>query len=198
MKVSMKEKETHRKNFCLCSTPFGPMAVLWSIERGRPEILQIVISQPGITAKQAIKRFFPHSFASSCPEIDAIMSQIEAFLNGRDIRFSLDRVRLDLCSAFQRKVLRAEHAIPRGRISTYNLIAKHVGHAKGARAVGTALATNPFPIIIPCHRAIRSDGALGGYQGGLKMKRVLLEMEGIAFRDAEHIATREIFFKWRN
>jgi O-6-methylguanine DNA methyltransferase len=52
---------------------------------------------------------------------------------------------------------------------------------RAARAVGTALARNPFPLIIPCHRVVRSDGMLGGFGGGLKMKKALLEMEGVAF-----------------
>jgi methylated-DNA-[protein]-cysteine S-methyltransferase len=88
---------------------------------------------------------------------------------------------MDLCPGFQRRVLLAEHGIPRGSVSSYSRIASHLGVERGARAVGSALATNPFPILIPCHRAIRSDGTLGGYQGGLKMKRTLLEMEGVAF-----------------
>ena len=104
---------------------------------------------------------------------------MEAFLNGADIRLSLDLLRLDLCSPFQQQVLRADHAIPRGSVSTYRLIAKHIGNPRSARAVGTAQATNPFPIVIPCHRVIRSDGTLGGYGGGLEMKRRILEMEGI-------------------
>jgi methylated-DNA-[protein]-cysteine S-methyltransferase len=101
---------------------------------------------------------------------------------------------MDLCSAFQQKVLHAEHAIPRGRVSTYRLIARRLGDANAARAVGTALATNPFPIVIPCHRAIRSDGALGGFQGGLKMKGALLRMEGIVFRNRDHVAARDFFY----
>lgn len=86
---------------------------------------------------------------------------------------------MDACSDFQREVLLAEHGIPRGMVSTYGRIARRVGRATAARAVGTALARNPFPIVIPCHRAIRSDGTLGGYLGGLPMKRALLEMEEI-------------------
>jgi methylated-DNA-[protein]-cysteine S-methyltransferase len=66
---------------------------------------------------------------------------------------------------------------------------------RAARAVGTALATNPFPIVIPCHRVIRSDGTLGGYGGGLEMKRKLLEMEGVAFHDADHVATGNFIYK---
>ncbi|MCK4795669.1 MAG: MGMT family protein, partial [Desulfobacteraceae bacterium] len=79
--------------------------------------------------------------------------------------------------------------------STYQRIATHLGSPNGARAVGNALATNPFPIIIPCHRAIRSDRSLGGYQGGLDMKRILLEMEGIDFDDTGRAATEDFFYK---
>ena len=191
----MKQTRTHPPNYCLRLTPFGPVAVLWSFYRREPKICRILLSKPGMSAKHAIRKFFPDSAALSCPEINIVVDQIEAFLNGEDIRFSLDVVRFDLCSAFQQKVLRAEHAIPRGRVSTYNLIAKQVKNPNGARAVGTALATNPFPLVIPCHRAIRSDEALGGFQGGLKMKRTLLEMEGIAFRDAGHVANRDFFYE---
>jgi methylated-DNA-[protein]-cysteine S-methyltransferase len=191
----MKQIKTNPPAFCLRVTPFGPIAALWSVYRSEPKICRILLSKPGISAKHAIKNFFPDSAASSCPEINILVEQIEAFLNGEDIQFSLDVLRLDLCSAFKQKVLRAERAIPRGRVSTYNLIAKHLENPNGARAVGTALATNPFPIVIPCHRAIRSDGTLGGYQGGLKMKRTLLEMEDIAFRDAGRVATRGFFYE---
>jgi methylated-DNA-[protein]-cysteine S-methyltransferase len=193
----MKKTKANPPAFCLRGTPFGPVAALWSASDRDPKICLILLSRPGIPAGDAVKKYFPESTASSSPEINLLLDQIGAFLNGEDVQFSLDAVRLDLCSTFQQRVLRAEYAIPRGRVSTYNLIAKHLGNPNGARAVGTALATNPFPIVIPCHRAIRSDGALGGYQGGLKMKRTLLEMEGIAFRDAGHIATRDFFYSDR-
>ena len=123
-----------------------------------------------------------------------VADQVVAFLAGEDIRFSLDIARLDLCSTFQQKVLRAEYGIPRGRVSTYQRIARHLGNPNGARAVGAALAHNPFPIIIPCHRAIRSDGTLGGYQGGLGMKRALLAMEGVRFDSKGRLLAGEIFY----
>lgn len=86
--------------------------------------------------------------------------------------------RISSCPAFQQKVLRAVSAIPRSEVRTYKFIAKQIGNPKAARAVGRALATNPFPLIIPCHRVIGSDGKLGGYQGGIKMKQALLREEG--------------------
>jgi len=188
------ETEPKPAVFCLRATPFGPVAVVWSVYRDEPKISRILLSKPGTSANEALKKFAPNARDSSCVEINALVGQIEAFLNGEDIRFSLEGVRLDLCSSFQQKVLRAEHAIPRGRLSTYHLIAKYLGNPNGARAVGTALATNPFPMVIPCHRAIRSDGALGGYQGGLRMKRALLEMEGVAFQSGDHVATQDFFY----
>ena len=124
------------------------------------------------------KTFMPHLLN---------VTKILAFLTGDDIRFSLNVIRLDLCSTFQQEVLRAKHGIHRGSVSTYQKIAKHLGNVNAARAVGGALAKNPFLIIIPCHRAIRSDGTLGGYQGGLKMKRALLEMEGVFFNALGHV-----------
>jgi len=72
-----------------------------------------------------------------------------------------------------------------GYVSTYSRIAKSIGVPKGARAVGNALANNPFPLIIPCHRVIRSDGRLGGFGGGLEMKKKLLENEGIFLSDGK-------------
>jgi len=193
--MKQTKMKTHPPAFSLRNTPFGPVAVLWSVQGGEPKIGHILLSSPAISAGDEVKKLFPYSAVSSCPEIDILLDQMEAFLTGEDIRFSLDELRLDLCTPFQQRVLRAEHAIPRGRVSTYKLIAKHVDNPKGARAVGTALANNPFPIIIPCHRAIRSDGGLGGFQYGLKMKRELLEMEGVAFRDADHVATQDFFYK---
>jgi methylated-DNA-[protein]-cysteine S-methyltransferase len=180
--------------YCFRETPFGPVAVVWSVYRGQPRILRVLLSKPVASAEQLAKASFPDSPYSSCAEVDVVADQIAAFLSGDDIRFSLEIARLDLCSTFQQRVLRAEHGIPRGWVSTYRRIAGYLGNANAARTVGTALATNPFPIIIPCHRAIRSDGTLGGYQGGLEMKRALLEMEGIQFNATGRVVGGEILF----
>jgi methylated-DNA-[protein]-cysteine S-methyltransferase len=111
----------------------------------------------------------------------SLSNKIKRYLAGDDVHFSIDRLNLDICSNFQRKVLEAEYNIPRGYVSTYGRIASYLGKEGGARAVGNALAKNPFPVVIPCHRAVRSDGSQGGYQGGLEMKRKLLLMEGVEF-----------------
>jgi methylated-DNA-[protein]-cysteine S-methyltransferase len=116
------------------------------------------------------------------------------FLKGETVNLDLDIVALEMCSAFQVRVLRAEYGIPRGWVSTYGRIAAHLGIPGGARAVGGALARNPFPIIVPCHRAVRSDGQLGGFQGGLEMKRALLALEGIEVSPASQVLTERVFY----
>lgn len=180
---------------CPRGTPFGPVAVLWSIREREPKVYQILLSSPGgISADEAVEKLFPGMDTSSCPEIDRFLDQIEAFLSGEEIRFSLDRLCLDLYSPFSRRVLLADFAIPRGRVSTYRRIAEHLDKPGAARAVGTALARNPFPLIIPCHRVIRSDGSLGGFRYGLHMKRRLLEMEGVTFQDERYVAVPDFFY----
>jgi methylated-DNA-[protein]-cysteine S-methyltransferase len=166
---------------CSVRTPFGSVVLIWSLKESRPKIERVFLPAPGLKARELAERAYPDAGRGSCEEIDRIAAGIASFLGGEDIRFSLADVRMDLCSDFQRRVLTAEHAIPRGWVSTYRRIAACVGSSRSARAVGRSLATNPFPIIIPCHRAIRSDAMPGGYQGGPAMKRALLEMEGIQF-----------------
>jgi methylated-DNA-[protein]-cysteine S-methyltransferase len=82
-------------------------------------------------------------------------------------------------SNFEKMVLRKVAEIPLGKVATYGEVARAVGHEKAARAVGNALAKNPFPITIPCHRVIKGDLTLGGYTPGVEKKRILLEMEGV-------------------
>ncbi|HUV31563.1 MAG TPA: methylated-DNA--[protein]-cysteine S-methyltransferase [Acidobacteriota bacterium] len=101
--------------------------------------------------------------------------QIAAFLEGRRRRFSLP---LDLTgTAFQKKVLRRVARIPYGSTMTYGDIARAVGHPAASRAVGAANARNALPLVIPCHRVVSSTG-LGGYGGGVELKKKLLRMEG--------------------
>jgi methylated-DNA-[protein]-cysteine S-methyltransferase len=100
--------------------------------------------------------------------------------------FARDRTKFDLpidlsvLTPFQRNVLDIACRIAPGRVWTYHRVAEEMGRPKSSRPVGQALARNPVPIIIPCHRVIASDGTLGGYSGGagLKAKRWLLRLEG--------------------
>ena len=184
----------HMNRKIIKSTPFGPVGVIWTELNDNPKIVRILLSKPGLSAEDQVFELYPNSQASSCAEVDAVVAAIEGLLEGEEIKFSLDVADLSLCTKFQQLVLRAEHRIPRGRISTYQLIAEYLGKRNGARAVGNALANNPFPLIVPCHRAIRSDRHLGGYQGGLEMKRALLEKEGIPFDDAGRVACAQFHY----
>ena len=80
---------------------------------------------------------------------------------------------------FRAAVLRELAGVPYGETTTYAQLARAVGNPKAVRAVGSACATNPLPLFIPCHRVLRSDGQLGGYRGGVEAKRFLLRLEGI-------------------
>ena len=177
------------------STPFGSVGVIWTGLNDNPKIVRILLSKPGLSAEDQVSELYPNSQPSSCAEIDDVAIAIKGLLEGEKIEFSLDVATLSLCTEFQQLVLRAEHRIPRGRISTYRLIAEYLGKRNGARAVGNALANNPFPLIVPCHRAIRSDRHLGGYQGGIEMKRALLEKEGIPFDDKGRVACAQFHYE---
>lgn len=153
-----------------------------------------MLSRPGLSAEDRVSQLFPESKISSCAEIDHVASSIKACLEGEDITFNLNLVDLLPFSKFQQSVLRAQHAIPRGRVSTYGLIAAHVGAPGGARAVGNVMATNPFPLIIPCHRTILSDHRVGGFQAGTVMKKVLLTQEGVMFDQRGRVICRRLHY----
>jgi methylated-DNA-[protein]-cysteine S-methyltransferase len=175
-------------------TRFGPAVILWEIQADKPMVRQILLTKPGQPAQAALKVQYPGSVPASCTLIEDLAGRIAVFLDGADVRFTLELVRLDLCPPFQQRVLLAEYGIPRGSVSTYRRIAAHLGIPRGARAVGNALATNPFPIVIPCHRAIRSDCSLGGYQGGLAMKRALLMQEGVDIDERGKVLSPRLFY----
>ena len=119
---------------------------------------------------------------------------MRSYFRGEPVDFPLSLIDLQQCPEFQRRVLLAEHKIPRGWVSTYGRISRSLGIPGAARAVGTALAHNPFPIIIPCHRAIRSNGELGGFRGGLEMKRALLELEGVEFSTTGKVLIKRLYY----
>lgn len=155
--------------------------IIWTCFKGIPKVSRIILSKPGMTAGRAIAKQGSGMTAHSCEEIDRIVDQIVGAMEGENILFNLDIARLDLCSPFQQRVLQAVHRVQRGCVTTYHRISKYLGNPSAARAAGNALANNPFPIIIPCHRVIRSDRTPGGYQGGSAMKKILLEYEGVEF-----------------
>jgi methylated-DNA-[protein]-cysteine S-methyltransferase len=104
--------------------------------------------------------------------------QLQQYADGKPVRWN---VTLDLSSGtpFQQKVWRALMTIPRGETRSYGWVAQQIGKPKASRAVGAACGANPVPVIVPCHRVIAGDGSLGGFGGGLPMKRRLLLSEGL-------------------
>lgn len=167
------------KSRMIKSTPFGSIGIIWKDDRRSPRIVRILLTLPQASAVDRLAGLYPQAETGSCAEVDVLAEDIQAMLEGETVSLSLDLLDWDPCGTFQRRVLLADYNIPRGRVSTYGRIAAYLGSEKGGRAVGTALARNPFPLVIPCHRVVRADGQLGGYQGGLEMKRTLLAHEGV-------------------
>jgi methylated-DNA-[protein]-cysteine S-methyltransferase len=110
--------------------------------------------------------------------LDEARRELDLYFEGKLTDFELP---LDwrLTQGFRRKAQRAIARIPYGRTRSYAEVAASAGNARAVRAAGTACGTNPLPIVVPCHRVLRTGGALGGYGGGLPMKEALLRMEGV-------------------
>lgn len=115
------------------------------------------------------------------PPLDLVRAVRNSVSSPQAFRGPVD---LSLVGPFQRRVLEQLRRIPRGKVRTYRDIARAIGQPGATRAVGTACARNPVPLIIPCHRVVRSDGGLGGYslRGGTSLKRRLLAQEGVDLR----------------
>jgi methylated-DNA-[protein]-cysteine S-methyltransferase len=116
----------------------------------------------------------------AAPErLDAVARQLEEYFTHRRTVFDVP-VDLRLARGFRRQVLAHLLHIPYGATESYVHVAAVAGSARAVRAVGTACATNPVPIVVPCHRVVRSDGTPGGYAGGPEAKRTLLALEATA------------------
>jgi O-6-methylguanine DNA methyltransferase len=98
-------------------------------------------------------------------------------------------------SELSQLVYRLTSQIPRGKVSTYGALAKKLMQPKASRAIGMILSVNPHPIIVPCHRVVKSDGSLGGYTapGGIKRKMELLNREGVEVRSGKVDLSRFLF-----
>jgi methylated-DNA-[protein]-cysteine S-methyltransferase len=108
--------------------------------------------------------------------LDPVRRELDKYFEGRlrDFDVPLD---WSLVGDFARKVLRRTARIPYGSVASYGEVAVDIGTPRGARAVGNALGSNPIPVVVPCHRVVRTGGAIGGYGGGLPRKRLLLDLE---------------------
>lgn len=109
--------------------------------------------------------------------LQGVARQLDEYFAGRRHSFELD-LDMRLVRGFRRTVLGHLLEIPYGQTESYAEVAAAVGNPKAVRAAGTACATNPLPLVIPCHRVVRSDGNIGNYGGGSDAKRLLLDLEG--------------------
>lgn len=175
------------------ATQYGEIVCVWRIDDSRPKILRIFLSNPesGDIIRRSASLIQHHYYPTAVPgtnkQITGILDDITDFLHGIPVKFTHELLDFDGCWSQQSSIIRIEAGISRGRITTYTQLANACGIIHGARVVARALAQNPFPLIIPCHRTVRKDGDLGGYQGGLAMKRVLLENEGIHCQMTENL-----------
>jgi O-6-methylguanine DNA methyltransferase len=159
-------------------TEFGWCAVIG--EGGK--LLQII---PFFQTKEGLysriyAKYEDIAFCAGC--FKEVREAIVRYLSGERVNFNFP-VDFSRHTIFQRRVWEVTQSIPYGEIRTYIWVSKMIGNHKSYRAVGSALGENPFPIVIPCHRVVRSNGEPGGYSamGGIDIKAKLLEMEGHKF-----------------
>src|SRR4029079_8094318 len=115
--------------------------------------------------------------------LDDVRRQLDEYFAGRRHAFDL-AIDWELTHGFTRRVLQSTARIPFGELGTYRSVATRAGNAAAVRAAGNALGANPMPIVVPCHRIVRTGGALGGYTGGVQRKEFLLTLEGTLPRSA--------------
>jgi methylated-DNA-[protein]-cysteine S-methyltransferase len=155
-------------------TPVGTL-LLAATEQGLVRVA--FASENHDTVLQAIADRISPRILNAPARLDAVARQLDDYFAGT--RRSFD-VALDwrLSAGFRRTVLhRLAEDVGYGRTATYAALAQLAGRPKAVRAVGTACATNPLPVVVPCHRVVRTDGGLGGYGGGIDAKRTLLSLE---------------------
>jgi methylated-DNA-[protein]-cysteine S-methyltransferase len=160
--------------YATADSPFGPL-LLAATPRGLVK-LSLPSYEPDEALEELAREVSPRVVEAPA-RLDEARRQLDRYFDGGLTEFELP---LDwrLTHGFRRRAVRAIHRIPYGQTRSYTQIATSAGNARAVRAAGTACGTNPIPIVIPCHRVLRSGGALGGYGGGLPMKEALLRMEG--------------------
>ena len=114
-------------------------------------------------------------------ELGDLPERLRRYAQGEAVDLS-DGVRIATGTPFQRDVWRVLSEIPRGETRSYAWVAQRIARPRAVRAVGQAVGSNPLPVLVPCHRVVASDGSLGGYGGGLRMKEELLRLEGAKVR----------------
>jgi methylated-DNA-[protein]-cysteine S-methyltransferase len=157
-------------------SPFGSL-LLAATKRGLARVAFPEEDADAVLERLAT-RISPRIVEASAP-LEAMRRELDEYFDGRRRRFEL-ALDWTLVGPFARRVLGAASEIPYGDVLSYAQVAAQAGSPRGSRAAGNALGANPIPIVVPCHRVLRSGGALGGYAGGLERKRFLLDLEGTA------------------
>ena len=149
----------------VAATPKGLVRVSYTEFRGEDDVLD-----------DLARRISPRVLEAPA-KLDRVRRELDEYFGGRreDFDIPIDWSHL---AGFTREVLRATAAIPFGDVSTYAGVAEAAGSPRAVRAAGNALGANPMPVVVPCHRVLRTGGALGGYTGGLERKEFLLRLEG--------------------
>lgn len=155
----------------IVATGWGPVRLSWT-EAG---LAGVRLPDPAATPDTA-------TATEELPaEVAAWARLLQAYFNGQAVDFASVRLDDDALSTTDRAIYAALSAVPRGETVTYGQLATRIGKPGAARAVGVAMARNPWPVVVPCHRVLASDGALGGFSapGGVATKRRLLALEGV-------------------
>ncbi|HEX8959212.1 MAG TPA: methylated-DNA--[protein]-cysteine S-methyltransferase [Solirubrobacterales bacterium] len=160
--------------YATMDSPFGPL-LLAATPRGLVRV-NLPAYDPDETLEELAARISPRVLEAPA-RLDDVRRQLDLYFVGKLTRFDLP-LDWQLTSGFQARVQHAIARIPYGQTRSYTDLARSAGNERAVRAAGTACGSNPIPIVVPCHRVLRTGGALGGYGGGLPMKRALLELEG--------------------
>jgi len=156
-------------------SPFGPL-LLAQTKRGLVRVGFPHQDSDQLLAEIA-ERLSPRVLEAPA-ELDEVRRELDLYFEGKLDHFDLP-LDWSLSGGFRQRVLRAIDRIPYGQTRTYTEMARKAGNERAVRAAGTACGSNPIPLVVPCHRVLRTGGAMGGYGGGLPMKEALLELEGV-------------------
>jgi methylated-DNA-[protein]-cysteine S-methyltransferase len=154
--------------------PFGRLLVA-STEAGLVRVAFARESHDGVL-QDLSDRISPRVLEAPA-RLDEVRRELDDYFHGDRQRFELP-IDWSLSHGFLREARQACYAIPYGEVVTYSDLAAAAGSPRAVRAAGNAMARNPIPIVVPCHRVVRTGGGLGGYGGGLDVKRWLLDLEG--------------------
>ncbi len=178
-------------------TPVGRIWVAYgpaSDPQAGAEVLKLVSARDEASFVASVRHLHGENPGREAALPERIAARALDAINGRKgYRGSID---LSILTPFHRHVLEKAREIPRGQVRPYAWIAREIGHPAAVRAVGTALANNPVPFVIPCHRVVRSDGELGQYSGGgTDTKERLLTFEGVDVPQLRTLARRGLRYR---